>query len=78
LVYYRRRQLNGVDLTANLYRQLLIDYLGPFLVLMAFIIVGGSIYYAHQVTNSDIAREALENKLAEMTKKVGVIDGKEA
>ena len=67
-----------MDLTAIFYRQLLIYYLGPFLALMAFIIVGGSICYAHQVTNSDIARESQENKLAEMAEKGGVVEGKQA
>ena len=68
--------------------QLLIDYLGPFLALMTFVIVGGLIYYAHQVTKVEIAREELEQKQfrikelakkrAEMTKKGGAADGKQA
>ena len=68
--------------------QLLIDYLGPFLALMTFVIVGGLIYYAHQVTKVEIAREELEKKnfrlkelekkRAEMTKKGGGAEGKQA
>ena len=68
--------------------QLLIDYLGPFLALMTFVIVGGLIYYAHQVTKVEIAREELEKKKfrlkelekkrVEMTKKGGSAEGKQA
>lgn len=68
--------------------QLLIDYLGPFLALMTFVILGGGIYYTYQVTKVEIAREELEKKncrlkelekkRAEMTKKGGGAEGKQA
>jgi hypothetical protein len=69
--------------------QLLIDYLGPFLALMTFVILGGGIYYTYRVSKAEIATireqdrenfrlKGLEKKRAEMTKKGGGAEGKQA